>query len=526
MRGDLPRRILACGWVRELGKTLVTLAGVVGTTGAARVVLGRQDVANVMLVFLATIGVASISLGFRMGLLAAGAGSLAFDYYFLPPYHSVAITGFRNVMTFLGMFATAVFLSSVHEKLRREMVAARLSHGRVEALYALARELADSASVTEICCRSAAQIEKLIGGAACVLVREGGSFTRAYRRGGAVALATEDLGAAGWAASHLEPCGLGTCNCEGASAWYVPLVAGRGCIGVLRLRPEEGGGAAVAVEQSSLVGSMARQIALALDHEMLSLEKQSALLEAETERIRSAVLSSVSHDLRAPLAVIASASSTLVEHGDRLHGLARIEMGRIINDEAKRLNELLRSLLDVTRLQGGRIRISQEWESLEEIVGAALERIKERTAGRVLRANIPSDLPLLRMDAPLIEQAVFNLLDNALKHSLSEQPVEIDLAIRDGQVVVYVIDHGQGLAGGELTRIFDKFYRTERAASGGLGLGLTVARGIVEAHGGKIWATHTQGGGLTVQFTLPLDTSAPLLEVDDMLEAAVAGRGR
>jgi two-component system sensor histidine kinase KdpD len=256
---------------------------------------------------------------------------------------------------------------------------------------------------------------------------------------------------------------------------------------------------------------MARQVALALDHALLSEEKQAAQLEAETERIRNSVLSSVSHDLRSPLAVIASASSTLAENDERLQGPARAEMARIIHEEARRLNELLKSLLDVTRLQSGGLKVNREWESMEEVVGSVLRRVDERSKGRHLRANVPSDLPLLQIDAILIVQVLLNLVDNAFKHSLSEQAVEIEAATGADELIVSVIDHGRGIGPDELTKIFDKFYRSDDTPGGGLGLGLTLARGIIQAHGGRIWATHTPGGGLTIQFTLPLSPAPPRL---------------
>jgi two-component system sensor histidine kinase KdpD len=252
-------------------------------------------------------------------------------------------------------------------------------------------------------------------------------------------------------------------------------------------------------------------LALALERALLSEEKQAAQIEVETERVRNAVLSSVSHDLRSPLAVIASASSTLAEHGERLQVAARVEMSRIIHEEARRLNELLKSLLDVTRLQSGGLKVSREWESLEEVVGSVLRRVDERSAGRHLRANVPSDLPLLQLDAILVEQVLLNLVDNAFKHSHTEQAVDIDVGVRGDEVVVSVIDHGKGIADDEISRIFEKFYRSDDAPGGGLGLGLTLARGIVQAHGGRIWASHTPGGGLTVQFTLPLSAAPPRL---------------
>jgi two-component system, OmpR family, sensor histidine kinase KdpD len=494
------------GGGRALGSLL--LVGLVTVFGMG--VLGREDVTNITLFYLFGIAGVSLWLGYRPSLLAALSGALCLDYFFLPPYGTFIIGSAREIVTFTGLFATAVFISTLNEKLRKQARAARQNERRMEFLYGLTRELIDATSVDDLSARAATQIELATNQMACVLIRRGETFSRAVRSGGAAALETEDLGAASWAAAHLEPAGLGTRNCSEARACYVPLIAARGCIGVLSLRPREQDRGALP-RPSSLVLSMARQLALALERALLSEEKQAAQIEVETERVRNAVLSSVSHDLRSPLAVIASASSTLAEHGERLQVAARVEMSRIIHEEARRLNELLKSLLDVTRLQSGGLKVSREWESLEEVVGSVLRRVDERSAGRHLRANVPSDLPLLQLDAILVEQVLLNLVDNAFKHSHTEQAVDIDVGVRGDEVVVSVIDHGKGIADDEISRIFEKFYRSDDAPGGGLGLGLTLARGIVQAHGGRIWASHTPGGGLTVQFTLPLSAAPPRL---------------
>jgi two-component system sensor histidine kinase KdpD len=493
-----------------LGAIVAALSGIAAAaalTPLAVLVLGREDVSNVAILYLFLIAGVSIHLGYRPSILAAITSTLCFDYYFLFPYHSFAIMHGRQLLTFGGMFGTALFISALNERLRKQARAARHSERRTEHQYGLVKALADAESLETLCTNAARQIELAGNAVVSILLRRGEEgFHRAFRAGGASALEAEDLGAADWAAAHLEMAGLGSREFPSATAIYLPLVAARGCVGVLGLRPPEGG----AARPSSLIVSMARQVAVAIERVLLADEKHTALLDAETERIRSAVLSSVSHDLRAPLAVIASASSTLLEHGDRLPGSGRAEMARIIHDEARRLNELLKSLLDITRLQSGSLHVNRDWESLEEVVGSVLNRIDERVRGRHLLTNVPSDLPLLHIDAILIEQVLLNLIDNAFKHSISDQPIEIDIATRGAEsAIVSVIDHGTGIDPSELTRIFDKFYRSGASLGGGLGLGLTIARGIIEAHGGRIWATQTAGGGLTIQFTLPLSTGAP-----------------
>lgn len=497
-------------WNTRLPSWASSLAGIAAAgllTPVASFVFDRSDTANVAILYLFAIALVSLNFGYRASILAAVTATLCLDYYFLTPYHSFVIGSGRELVTFGGMFLTAIFISTLNERLRKQARAARQSERRAEHHYDLVKALAEAESLDALCTSAAQQIELTSNSVACILLRgrETG-FTRAFRAGGPSALETEDLGAADWAATHLEVAGLGTRHMPNASATYLPLLAARGCVGVLALRPRGEG----LQRPSSLTVSMARQVAMAIERALLTDEKRVAQLDAETERIRSAVLSSVSHDLRAPLAVVASAASTLIEHGDRLPARGRTEMARIINDEARRLNELLKSLLDVTRLQSGSLRVNRDWESLEEVVGSVLHRLDDRGGANRVLTHVPSDLPLLQIDAILIEQVLLNLVDNAFKHSASDQPVEIEIAVRGTEsALVSVIDHGAGIHESELTRIFEKFYRTDGSIGGGLGLGLTIARGIVEAHGGRIWASSTAGGGLTIQFTLPLSTAAP-----------------
>jgi two-component system sensor histidine kinase KdpD len=494
-------------------------------TGVGLLLGGRRDLTNTSIAFLFSIALVSTRLGYRAAILAAFAGALCFDYFFLPPYGSFNIGNGRDLVTELAMFSVAVVVSTFNERLRKQAEAARCSERRIESQYALVKELANTQSVDEVCTAGLRLVETGAGVAARILVRDGrNGFKCAFSSSGHVALELEDLEVAHWAAAHVESAGFGTPNFPMATACYVPLAATRGCVGVLAVRSldEE---STSAIRPSTLIQSMAQQLAMAIERTLLSAEKRSVEIEAESERIRNAVLSAVSHDLRTPLTVITSASSTLVEHGDRLPVDARAEMSRLIHEEAKRLSELLKSLLDVTRLQSGGLRVNRDWESLEEVVGSVLRRVDERRdLGRwQLRTNLPSDLPLLQIDAILIEQVLTNLVDNALTYAGNDFPIELNVALRgDREVLVSVIDHGGGLRKEELPHIFDKFYRSGGTRSAGLGLGLTLARGIVEAHGGKMWATPSNGGGLTVQFTLPVTSEAPAMVEAEMSEGARA----
>lgn len=510
---------------KALGSDTIGIAVVAGSTALGLWLGGRQDHTNMAIGYLFVISLLSMRLGYRTVILAAIASALCFDYFFLPPYGRLNIDNFRDIVTEVSMFGVAILASTLNERLRRQALAARLSERRTESLYALVKKLADAHSIDELSVAGAYQIEAAAAVSARILILSGPEkLERVYSSGGRVTLDAEDIAVGAWAANHLEPAGKGTRNLSWATRCYVPLIAERGCVGILAIRSRENTTEA-AVSLSSLVQSMALQVAMAIERTLLADEKHSAEIEAEAERIRNAVLSSVSHDLRTPLTVITSASSTLVEHGERLKAAARAEMARLINEEANRLSELLKSLLDVTRLQAGKLNVSREWESLEEVVASVLRRVEERTGQGAWRLHtaLQDDLPLLEIDAILIEQVLVNLVNNALAYAENDLPIEINISVHDeNDVLVSVSDHGKGLSTLDLARVFEKFFRVGGNSGSGLGLGLTLARGIVEAHGGKMWATATPGGGLTVQFTLPIASAAPMRMEDEPSEGAWA----
>jgi two-component system sensor histidine kinase KdpD len=229
----------------------------------------------------------------------------------------------------------------------------------------------------------------------------------------------------------------------------------------------------------------------------------------EAERLRSSLLTSVSHDLRTPLTAITGAATALLESADRLDGRTRGELLESIRDEAERLNRLVQNLLEMTRLEAGPLRVQRDWHPLEEVIGAALGRLARGLGARRLAVSIPPDLPLVGIDDVLIEQVLVNLLDNAVKYTPVDSAMRLVVSAAEDHVTVELADHGPGLPRGEEERVFEKFHRAAADGPRGAGLGLAICRGIVQAHGGRIWAQNLPEGGVAFLFTLPLSGARP-----------------
>ncbi|HVQ31182.1 MAG TPA: ATP-binding protein, partial [Vicinamibacteria bacterium] len=296
----------------------------------------------------------------------------------------------------------------------------------------------------------------------------------------------------------------------GAAGLFLPLATSQGLLGVLGLIPldrrrfED-------PEERRFLDAFTAQMGVAVERTQVAEETERTRLEAERERLRSTLLSSVSHDLRTPLGVIEGAASTLLDPEVALDPPTQRDLLESIHEEAGRLNRRVRNLLDMTRLEAGAVQLNREWQSPEEVVGAALSHLHGRLEGTEVKVAVPADLPFVSCDAVLVEQVLVNLLENALKYSPAGGAIEVSAERADDEVVVTIADRGPGIPSGEEARIFEKFHRVGRDASvGGVGLGLAICRAIVVAHGGRIWAENRVGGGAAFHFSLP-GVGAPAL---------------
>jgi two-component system sensor histidine kinase KdpD len=397
-------------------------------------------------------------------------------------------------------------------RIRWHAEAARQRERRTASLYALSRELAGTRGVPGILQAAVRHIAEVFPSQIVVLLPDStGHLVPQTDLPGRFEVDTSELAVGQWVHDHTQMAGLGTATLPGAKALYLPLTASRGTLGVLGARPADPH-ALETPEQLHQLETFANQTALALERAQLADEAQRAEIRAETERMRSSLLSSVSHDLRTPLASITGAASSLLETRAALDTPTSRELLETIQEESERLSRLVNNLLQMTRVESGALQLHRDWLPLEEIVGAALERLKRRLGDRPVSTRLPEDLPLVPVDDVLIEQVLINLLENALKYTPIGSPIEVAAWASEEGVAVEVADRGPGLGPGEEGRVFEKFYRGRRTSGGGAGLGLTICRGFIESHGGRIWAENRAGGGAAFRFTLPVVGTPPVLE--------------
>lgn len=467
-------------------------AGTVSVVTAIGLLL-RSRVSTTDIAMLYILGIAFIGsrARYRPALVASVLAIAAFDFCFVPPFYSFAVSDANYFLTFVMMLVVAILVSRLTSTLRAQADAAQSRESRTAAAFALSSALSAAREPAEIIRALERHSTSVVPGTSKVCVRESdGSFN-------------SDDGVERWAYEHRQMAGLGTQTLPASAALYLPLVASETGLGVLRITPADARDVADPVRRQ-LLESFASQAAIALERVVLAAGTQQARVEVEAERLRTSLLSSLSHDLRTPLGAIEGAASSLVDTGDALPLDTRRDLAQAIVEESRRMTRMVGNLLDMIRVETGALSVHQEWQPLEEVVSVALIRIDERLHGRSVNVDLPVTLPLVRIDGILIEQVLINLLENAVKYSPTGTPIDLSAAATRDDVIISVADRGYGIPVGQEQTIFDKFHRVDHSASTpGVGLGLTICRGIVMAHGGRIWAEQRAGGGTVFRVALP-----------------------
>jgi two-component system, OmpR family, sensor histidine kinase KdpD len=491
------------------------IAVVVGATAISSFLQNHAELSDLTMLYLLGVVIIAISFGRGPAIAAALLSVAAFDFLFVPPRFTFRVSEARYLVTFAVMLTVAVITGTLTARLREQRERALLRERRITSLQRLSQDLALRSGPTEVLEAAVDRIREILGiEAAAVLPNGQGAVTVAA--GDPEILASEpDRAAARSALLQGRPIGFTRGTPEGVRGLHIPLVAGTKVNAVLSLSamdPET----LLDPERMEMIRAFSNLTALALERCRLAEDARRIQTQIEAERARNALLSSVSHDLRTPLAAITGAASALRDDGSKIGEPARRELADTISEEAERLNRLIGNLLDMTRLESGTLRVKKQWHSLEEVVGASLTRLGPELSGREVNVSLLPDLPLIPMDDVLFEQVVRNLVENAHKYSAAGRPIEINAVVDREQLRLEVADRGEGLAAGEEKRVFEKFYRGSRAAiRPGAGLGLSICRGIVDAHGGTIVAAGRAGGGSVFTVNLPLEGAPPTIEPED-----------
>ncbi len=466
------------------------------------------DLPNIVMIFLLAVVIVAVRYGRGPAVLASFLSVAEFDLFFVPPRFSFAVSNVQYLLTFAVMLAVGLIAGQLTAGLQYQARVATGRESRVRALYEMARDLSGALlpeQIAEICDRF---IGTEFGARSLLLLADDAG--RIVPPPQLVLPPVQpavpiDLGIAQWALDHGEAAGQGTDTLPASPVLYLPLKAPMRVRGLLAIEP----GASsrlLGPEQARLLDTVARLIAIALERVHYVEVAQNSTLQMESERLRNSLLSAISHDLRTPLSALVGLADSL-----RLTQPPPSEQqGAIvenIRDQAGRLRSLVENLLDMARLQAGRVALNRQWQSLEEMVGTSLRAMSPALGARPVRVHLPPDLPLVEIDAVLMERVLCNLLENASKFTPPGTHIDIGAAVEPGRVTVWVEDDGPGLPVGKEEEIFKKFERGHKeSATPGVGLGLAICRAIIEAHGGTIRAENRAGGGARFLFELPLST--------------------
>lgn len=462
-------------------------------------------VANLSLIFLTAVLVVAVRTRMAVAVYTAVLCFLAYNFFFAPPLYSLTISSPDDVLAVCLFLVAALVCSRLATRLTQQVESLRATHVHARALLMLGQRLTASADAAGARAVGAAALAQALSCEAALLARDAAGVLQAMASAPpSMRLQAQDVAAADWCERHAAPAGRYTDTLNAAPCWLLPLGGEEQPLGVAALRFPPGG--ELDPDRRSLALAMVQDIGQALARARLAEELEGARVQGETERLRSALLSSVSHDLRSPLSSMIGAAGTLVDYEDRLPPAERRELLEAILGEGQRLDRYIQNLLDMTRLGHGTLKLNRDWVDVAEIVGAAVARLRKLFSALRVEIALPPGTVLLHVHPALIEQALFNILENAARFSPPEQPVTVDARAEGGRLLLDVGDRGPGIPEDERARIFDMFYSVSRGdrATQGTGLGLAICRGMIGAHGGSVEALPREGGGTTIRIDLPL----------------------
>ena len=492
------------------------------TTLISTPLLAYLDPANIVMLFLLTVLLVSVSLGLAPALLAAFLSVGLFDFFFVPPRFSFEVHDGQYLVTFAVMLAVAIITGQLTAGLRQQADDSDTEALRTRALYEMARDLSGALMVEQVAEITRNFLREVLNADATILLPDGTGNLQPCAGQNATRFQIEPRFAI-IAFERGTPVECKQLADSGFAALYLPMKSPMRVRGVIAVAPTNGKTEQL-LEQRERLETMASLAAIAVERMHYVDVAQSTQVQVVSERLRSSILSALSHDLRTPLTALVGLADSLTVSKPPL-GEVALESAVAIREQAERLAGLVGNLLDMARLHAGEVTLQKEWQPIEEVIGSSIKLLGRALAEHPVKVSLAKDFPLVEFDAVLIERVFCNLLENAAKYSPPDTMIEIDVEKQDDYVSVSVSDHGQGFVQSKGTALFEMFVRGDpESSTPGVGLGLAICSAIIEAHGGSITAANHQHGGACVTFTLPLG-NPPTIEEEVLPQKLSVSRG-
>jgi len=468
---------------------------------------------NLVMLYLAGVVIAAVFLGRGPSILASLLSVLAFDFFFINPELTFVVSDTEYILTFIGLLIVGLVISNLAALLRDQVDMLRRRDTQTQAVNVLSRDLTGAMDLDQVLDVVVRNVSETFSQDVVILVPEGSKLVQraATPR---FDLDENEMAVAIWAYEHGQAAGRGTETLTASSIRYLPLKTVRGTVGVLGVKADKEQ-RLLSPDQRILLENFANLAALAVERSLLAIQASQMENIRNAERLQAALLNSISHELRTPLASIIGVLTSLNEfdtakhHQGSIAPAARRELIESATRKARQLNQMVGNLLDMTRIQAGAVQLNLEPSDIQDLIGAVLSQMEDRLRNHPVQVELSSNLPLVMLDSVLIGQVLINLLDNAAKYSPSECPISVTGELNGDELVIRVADCGPGIPEADIGRVFDKFYQATRSQNtGGVGLGLSISKGIIEVHGGRIWVENNPDKGVTVSFALPLKVYA------------------
>ncbi len=489
---------------RPWRRYFIGIALVAGATGLCALVAPYISPTNLVVIYLLSTVVAALFLGRGPAILTSVLSVVSFDFFFVPPSLTLAVSDTEYILTFIGLISVSLVISYLTAQVREQADAAQRREAQTAALYELGHDLTAAVGLEAVAKTIIAHIGQTYSREVAIFLvinRE----LKLYMASQGLVISDNEIAVSNWSFEHEKQAGRGTDTLPDASMYYQPLKTTRGVIGVLGIKPIRAN-TYLSPDQKRILDAFTNQVALAIEGaQLVEQAKQTELLQA-TEKLQTALLNSISHDLRTPLVSITGALSSLEEASPAIDEEVRRSLIETAREEAERLNRLVGNLLDITRLEAGAMQLHREACDVQELIGSSLEQIGTPLKNRQVNVEISPKIPLVPLDFVLLNRVLVNVIDNALKYSPPQKPIDIRVRVFKQNLEITIADRGEGIPVDDLQRIFDKFYRVQRPDNvSGTGLGLSICKGIVEAHNGRIHAENRRGGGAIITIRVPLE---------------------